>query len=73
MSRPRAASVEAKLEIAALKVKIATLEKDSSEFVRFKERVELGQKWLLCAALTIGGIATFLASITTFLSYFKDR
>jgi hypothetical protein len=49
MSRPRVASVEAKLEIITLKAQIAELEK-------FRERIELGQKWLLCAVYTLGGL-----------------
>lgn len=56
MSRPRVASVEAKLEIAALK-------KEIEELKEFKIRVELGQKWLLCAMYALGGFVAFVYTV----------
>lgn len=63
MSRPRVASIEAKLEIAILKTKIEKIEASNQELTKFKERIELGQKWLLCVVYVLGGLAGFIYTV----------
>ena len=56
MSRPRQASVESRMKLHALEKKVEELED-------FKQRIELGQKWLLCAVYAIGGIVGFVGLV----------
>lgn len=56
MSRPRSASLEARLKIHALEKELEATKEEVEDLKKFKERIELGSKWLYCAFYTIGGI-----------------
>jgi hypothetical protein len=53
----------------AQKKELELLRTQVTELTKFKERVELGQRWLLCVVYAIGGVAAFAATI---LSILKD-
>lgn len=66
MSRPRVASLEAKLEISALKREI-------EELKAFRVRVELGSKYILRTAYIIGGLVGFLYTVIEIIKSLNIR
>lgn len=52
-----------------LREKIVGLEKEVQDLRDFKKRIELGQRWLLCAIYAIGGLVGF---IYTTIQIIKD-
>lgn len=57
-----------------LERKVQRLEGEIYELKEFKERVQLGSRWLLCAVYTLGGIvATAAAFLSAINNWFTIR
>jgi len=74
MSRPRTASVEAKVRLTQLEKELKDVEEvlklaltKIDEQDKFKERIEMGQRWFLGAMLAIGGAMAAAASLVSII------